>query len=96
MVSDQEARDVLETLAIRDLMNDEIYFFFNNDKKGDHLSSDRVDVALNRLTMEELTTITEIILPYGMGECGFGSIEELKMRAKQSNTNYCIEYLQNE
>ena len=96
LVSDQEARDVLETHAIRDLMNDEIYFFFNNDKKGDYLDSDRMDVALNRLTMEELTKITETILPYGMGEYGFKNIEELRKKAKECNINYCIEYLQNE
>ena len=92
LVSDQEAREVLETCAIRNLMCDEIYFFFNNDKERDHLDS----AALSKLSIEELTNITETILPYGMGECGFKSIEELKRRAKQSNTNYCIEYLQNE
>lgn len=92
LVSDQEARDVLETRAIRDLMNDEIYFFFNNDKREDHLESDRIDVALNRLTLEELTKITETILPYGMGEYGFKNIEELREKAKDCKTKYCIEY----
>ena len=93
LVSDQESREVLETHAIRDLMNDEIYFFLNNDKKRDHLDSDRIDAALSKLSIEELTTITEIILPYDMGECGFKSIEELKRKAKKSKTEYCIIYI---
>ena len=89
----KEAREVLETLAIRDLMYDEIYFFLNNDKKRDHLDPDRIDSALRKLTLEELTKITEVMLPYGMGECGFKNIEELKNRAKRSKTDYCILYL---
>ena len=91
--ANQEARDIIETCATRDFMMDEIYFFLNNDKVKDHLDPDRIESALGKLTMEELTKITEIVLPYGMGEWGFKNIEELKKTAmEERHTNYCITY----
>lgn len=79
-----------ESIALfRDLLIEEICFFLNNceyktdDPRYELNLGDEEYNALNRLETKDLITITKIILPFGMGERGFTSIEEILEESKK-------------
>lgn len=80
--SQEDARNGLERCHYLDLLRDEIYFFFNNDPKKDHLDPNVIDGATKEISLEELETIVKVLIPYKRGEYGFTTLEQVKEQAK--------------
>ncbi len=83
VASNEEAMELLTSVVYQNLLKDEIYFFFNNDKNTDHLDSDVMDNSTNQLSLGELENLVNIIIPYGRGEYGFTKIDQVKEQAKK-------------
>lgn len=83
IIETEEASELLVKSIYRDLLEDETYFFFNNDSKIDHLEPEIMDNATKVLSLENLEKLVNIIIPYGRGEYGFTEIQQVKDKAKE-------------
>lgn len=97
--STPEYKKSLVELSFRDLMIEEITFFLNNcEYKTDdpryecNIGGEEYN-ALNKLSTENLITITKIILPFGMGERGLSDIEELRKEAEEEKRLECFDII---
>lgn len=79
----EEASELLVKSIYRGLLEDEIYFFFNNDSEIDHLEPEIMDNATKILPLENLEKLVNIIIPYGRGEYKFTEIQQVKNKAKE-------------
>lgn len=83
IIETEEAYELLVISIYRNLLEDEIYFFFNNDSKVDHLEPEIMDNATKILPLESLENLVNIIIPYGRGEYKFTKIQQVKDKAKE-------------
>lgn len=84
IIETEEASELLVKSIYRSLLEDEIYFFFNNDSEVDHLEpAEIMDNATKILPLEDLEKLVNIIIPYGRGEYGFTEIQQVKDKAKE-------------
>jgi len=83
IIETEEASELLVKSIYRNLLEDEIYFFFNNDSKVDHLEPEIMDNATKILPLENLENLVNIIIPYGRGEYKFTKIQQVKDKAKE-------------
>lgn len=91
IIYSESTREKLESIAFRDLMRDEIYWFFNGGFDADHLPVDVFDKALDKLSIDQLEKLSSILIQFGMGTKK--NLDELKIISKDKITNYIISYL---
>lgn len=91
IIYSESTREELESLAFKDLMRDEIYWFFNGGSDVVRLPIDTFDKALDKLSIDQLEKLSSILVPFGMGTKK--NLDELKIISKNEITNYIISYL---
>lgn len=84
VASNKEAMELLSSVVYKELLKEEIYFFFNNDKNTDHLDPEIMDNSTNELSLNKLESLVNIIIPYGRGEYGFTKIDQIREQAKKN------------
>ena len=93
LIEAEEASELLVKSIYRSLLEDEIYFFFNNDSKVDHLEPEIMDGATKILPLENLEKLVNIIIPYGRGEYKFTEIQQVKDKAKEISKKGSLSFL---